>query len=145
MPNAHRPVPVHGDGREGDARATPTDTPIRWSDPACGSAHVCETTVDADTSIVAIFLPVSLSVQLSGRGAQGDGLVRVTEVGCTGAACTRECAIDVPDPPPEEEDTTAFCTFVYPTITEVDVQAVPGWRARRPPSGTGSAGQRRDS
>jgi hypothetical protein len=104
--------------------ATPTTTPIRWSDPACGSAHVCETTVDADTSIVAVFMPVSLSVQLSGRGALGDGLVRVTEVGCTGADCTRECRIDVPDPPPEE-DQTQFCSFVYPTITEVDVEAVP--------------------
>ena len=112
--------------------ATPTDTPIRWSDPACGSAHVCETTVDEDTSMVAIFLPVSLHVQLSGRGAQGDGLVRVTEVGCTGDGCTRECRVDVPDPPPEEEDTTAFCTFVYPTITEVDVVAVPAPNAPAP-------------
>ena len=119
--------------------ATPTDTPIRWSDPACGSAHVCETTVDADTSIVAIFLPVSLSVQLSGRGAQGDGLVRVTEVArCTGAACTRVNARSTfPTRRPRRRTRTAFCTFVYPTITEVDVQAVP-WR--RPPSGTGLPG-----
>jgi hypothetical protein len=106
--------------------ATPMTTPVLWSDPVCGSSHECTTTVADETSIVAIFLPVRLSIQMW-RGTAGGGVVKVTKVGCVGADCATECSLgeltstDCKCSPPvlSGELTSKDCSIPYPTITDV--------------------------